>query len=427
MCSKILPFVNINVKLLLHFCEHLQHMSATTSKATPHLSNTTLWVMAITTALVVGNLYYNQPLLVDISHTFNITSAKAGQVSVFTQIGYALGMFFVIPLADMYKRKKLMLIDFAFIVVSLILTAIAPNIHILLTASLFVGASCMIPQLLIPMAAHLANPSERGKKIAFVMSGLLIGILLSRTISGIVAAHFGWRAMFYIAAGLMMVMWLLVYLLLPEVEPDYKGSYKNLMLSMVHLIRDEPRLRLAAMRGALCFACFSAFWSTLTFLLKQNFNLGSDVAGLFGLVGAFGALAVGAMGRLTDKMDPYHISTFTLGLVIISFIVFALSGHSVAGLVIGVILMDMGVQATHISNQAIIFAGNPDARNRVNTIYMVTYFIGGALGTFAATQIWYRYQWNGVCILCLVISSIALTMHLFNRKKLQKKATVVHS
>jgi predicted MFS family arabinose efflux permease len=403
-------------------------MSATIAKKeTPHLSSTTLWVMTITTGLVVANLYYNQPLLVEISRTFNVTSAKAGQVSVFTQIGYAVGMFFFIPLADMFKRKKLMLIDFGFIVLSLLLAAIAPNIHILLIASLFIGASSMIPQLLIPMAAHLADPHERGKKIGFVMSGLLIGILLSRTFSGLVAAHFGWRSMFYIAAALMVIMWALVYVLLPEVEPDYKGSYKNLMLSMVHLIRDEPKLRLAALRGALCFACFSAFWSTLTFLLKQNFNMGSDVAGLFGLVGAFGALAVGAMGRLSDKMDPYHLSTFTLALVIISFIVFAFSGHSIAGLIIGVILMDMGVQATHISNQAIIFANNPDARNRVNTIYMVTYFIGGALGTYAATQLWYRYQWNGVCILGIGVSVIALVMHLANRKKIQNKATVVQS
>jgi predicted MFS family arabinose efflux permease len=396
-------------------------------KEIPQLTTFTLWVMTITTGLVVANLYYNQPLLVDISHTYNVTSAKAGQVSMLTQIGYAAGMFFIIPLADMFKRKRLMVIDFAFIVLSLLLAGYAKSINVLLVASFFVGASCMVPQLLIPMTAHLAKPNERGKKIGFVMSGLLIGILLSRTLSGFVGAHFGWRSMFYIAAGLMMIMWALVFFLLPEVEPEYKGSYKNLMLSLIHLIRDDPKLRLASIRGALCFACFSAFWSTLTFLLKQNFNLGSDVAGLFGLVGAFGALAAGGMGRLSDRMDAYHLSSFTLALVIISFIVFAFSGHSMVGLVIGVILMDMGVQATHISNQAIIFATNPGARNRINTIYMVTYFIGGALGTFIATQVWYLYQWNGVCIICICLSFIALLLHLLNRKKIQNKPATVHS
>lgn len=398
-----------------------------TPKQNPHLTNTTLWVMTIATGLVVANLYYNQPLLVDIERAFKVNSAKAGQVSVFTQVGYALGMFFIIPLADMFKRKRLMLIDFAFMVAALLLAATAQNITILIIASLLIGASSMIPQLLIPMAAHLAHPSERGKKIGVVMSGLLIGILLSRTFSGIVAAHFGWRAMFYIAAGLMLVMWALIYLLLPEVEADYKGTYKNLMLSMVHLIRDEPKLRLAAMRGGLCFACFSAFWSTLTFLLEQNFHMGSDIAGLFGLVGAFGALAVGAMGRLSDRMDPYHLSTFTLVLVIISFVVFQFSAHSMAGLIIGVVLMDMGVQATHISNQAIIFAIKPEARNRINTVYMVTYFVGGALGTFVATQLWHLYQWTGVCMLGVVVSAIATILHLANRKKIQNQPTVVQS
>jgi predicted MFS family arabinose efflux permease len=398
-----------------------------TTTQNPPLNTFTLWTMAITTGLVVANLYYNQPLLVDIGHTFNVNSAKVGKVAMLTQVGYAVGMFFIVPLADMFKRKRLMLIDFAFIVLSLLLAGFAPNINVLLIASFFIGASSMIPQLLIPMAAHLAKPHERGKKIGFVMSGLLIGILLSRTLSGFVAAHFGWRSMFYIAAALMVVMWALVYFLLPEVEPEYKGTYKNLMRSMIDLIRDDAKLRLAALRGALCFACFSAFWSTLTFLLKQNFNMGSDVAGMFGLVGAFGALAVGAMGRLSDKMDPYHLSSFTLLLVIISFVVFGFSAHSIAGLILGVVLLDMGVQATHISNQAIIFATNSGARNRINTIYMVTYFIGGAAGTYVATQVWNLYQWNGVCIIGIVVSTIALGMHLFNRKKIQHNATTVQS
>lgn len=393
----------------------------------PQLTTFTLWIMTITTGLVVANLYYSQPLLVDIGHTFNVNSAKAGQVSMLTQIGYAVGMLFLVPLADMFKRKKLMIFDFAFIVLSLLIAGFATSINVLLVASLLIGASSIIPQLLIPMAAHLAKPTERGKTIGFVMSGLLIGILLSRTLSGFVAAHFGWRSMFYMAAALMVVMWALVFFLLPEVEPDYKGNYKTLMKSLLYLIRDDPKLRLASLRGALCFACFSAFWSTLSFLLKENFNMGSDVAGMFGLVGAFGALAVGAMGRLSDKMDPYHLSSFTVALVIVSFIVFWFSGHSMVGLIIGVILMDMGVQATHISNQAIIFATNAAARNRINTIYMVTYFIGGALGTFISTQLWHLYKWDGVCIIGVSISTITLIMHLANRKKIQNNRTTVHS
>ena len=373
--------------------------------------------MTIATGLIVANLYYNQPLLEEIAAAFHITKGKAAQVSVLTQIGYAAGMFFLVPLADMVKRKRLMIIMFAFIVIALIGTATASTINILIVSSFLLGAASMIPQILLPMAAHLANPGERGKKIGVIMSGLLIGILLSRTFSGFVSEYFGWRAVFYIAAGIMLILWLVVWLFLPEVEPDYKGTYKALMASLFSLVKQEPMLRLAAFRGALCFACFSAFWTTVVFLLKQNFNLGSSVAGEFGLVGAFGAIAAGLMGRLSDKMDAYKLSTYTLLLILVSFIIFFLSAYSIIGLIIGVIVLDMGVQATHISNQAIIFALQPEARNRLNTVYMVSYFLGGAAGTLLATQLWKNYQWNGVCIVGAALSIITLVVHFTIRPK----------
>lgn len=393
-------------------------MAVTTHK--PQLTTTTLWVMTLTTGLVVANLYYNQPLLEDMAQTFHVSNGQIGQLSMLTQLGYAAGIFFVIPLADMVKRKRLMIIMFAFIVSALLLTALAPNIHILILSGFLLGAASIIPMLLVPMAAHLADPAERGKKIGFIMSGLLIGILLSRTLSGFVGAHLGWRNMYFIATGVMLVMWLLLYLLLPEVEPDYKGNYRQLMRSLGHLVKNEPKLRLAALRGALCFASFSAFWTTLVFMLKQNFDAGSDVAGAFGLAGAFGAIAAGLVGRLSDKMDGYKLSTITLLLVLVSFVIFWFSAFSIIGLIIGVIVMDMGVQATHISNQAIIFSLDPSARNRINTVYMVAYFVGGATGTFLATRIWGTYHWEGVCALGIALSIIALVVHAVTRKTMQR-------
>lgn len=387
-----------------------------TQRKHPGLTPLTLWIMTVATGLIVANLYYNQPLLEDIARTFNVSRATVGRVSMLTQVGYAFGLFFLAPLADMIRRKRMMIILFVFIIASLLLAASASNVHVLVLASFLVGASSMIPQLLVPMAAHLAKPSERGKKIGVVMSGLLIGILLSRTFSGFIGQYFGWRTVFYTAAGLMVAIWLLIWLFLPEVEPDYKGTYRQLMSSLTQLIKHEPRLRLAALRGALCFACFSAFWTTLVFLLKQNFNMGSAVAGEFGLAGAFGALAAGMMGRLSDKMDAYKLSFFTILLIIISFVIFFFSGHSIAGLVVGVILLDMGVQATHISNQSIIFALHPEARNRINTIYMVTYFIGGSAGTFFSTILWKNYQWNGVCAVGGALSVLTLIIHFANHK-----------
>jgi len=402
-------------------------MSSThTAKQHPHLTPLTLWIMTIATGLVVANIYYNQPLLADMANTFGVSDKKAQQISLFTQIGYATGLLFIVPLADMLKRKRLILIDFVLMIISLIASAMAPSVTILMIAGFLVGVSSIIPQLLIPMAAHLAKPHERGKKIGFVMSGLLIGILLSRTLSGFIGEHFGWRSMFYIAAGLMLLIWVMIFLFLPEIEPDYKGNYGKLMKSLIHLVKTQPKLRLAAFRGALCFAGFSAFWTTLVFLLKQpQFNEGSAAAGMFGLVGAFGAVAVGFMGRLSDKMDAYKLSIYTLSLILISFIVFYFSSHSIIGLIIGVILLDMGVQATHISNQSIIFALIPEARNRINTVYMVSYFIGGALGTFFASLVWKNYEWNGVCAIGTALSVIVIIVHLLNYKKSSATATDV--
>ena len=268
--------------------------------------------------------------------------------------------------------------------------------------------------MLVPMTAHLAKPEERGRKIGFVMSGLLIGILLSRTISGEVGRYFGWEAMFFVAAGLMVVIWVVLFFMLPEVVPHFSGTYRSLMASMFTLLRGEPLLRVAAVRGALCFACFMAFWSTLTILLSQNMGKGSDVAGWFGIVGAVGAVAAGVMGRLSDRADAYKLSAYTLGLIIISFVIFYFSAHSIIGLVIGVVVLDAGVQATHISNQSVIYSLKPEARNRINTVYMVSYFIGGSLGTFITSIAWSYFQWTGVCAVGISLSSAALIFHFLN-------------
>lgn len=409
--------IKLSLTLLPEIFQYTQMNATISAKKHPELTPVTLWVMTIATALIVGNLYYNQPLLDDIARTFNVSKAKAGQISYLTQLGYAVGMFFMVPLADMVRRKRLMMIMFVFIVLSLITTAAATSINLLAFSSLVLGAASLLPQILVPMAAHLAKPEERGKKIGFIMSGLLIGILLSRTFSGVLAEYFGWRTVYYIAAGMMLVTWLIVGLFVPEVEPEYKGTYGQLMASLIHLVKHEPRLRVSALRGALCFACFSAFWSTIVFLLKANFNLGSDVAGEFGLAGAAGAIAAGLMGRLSDKMDAYKLSGITILLILISFGIFYWEAHSIVWLVIGVIVLDAGVQATHISNQSIIFALNPEARNRINTIYMVTYFLGGTAGTFVATFLWKYFQWNGVCAIGAILAVLTFVIHFANHPK----------
>ncbi len=390
------------------------------SETSTGLNKLTLWVMTITTGLVVANLYYSQPLLDDIAHTYHVSSGTAGNIAMLTQMGYALGMLFLIPLGDMLKRKKLILVDFGLIILSLLLAAFAPSFLVMMIASFLIGFTSIVPQLIIPMAAHLSKPEERGKTVGFVMSGLLIGILLSRTISGFVGAHFGWHLMFVIAAVLMLLLWVIIYFLFPEIEPQYKGNYGGLMRSLITLIRTEPLLRLAALRGTLCYACFGAFWTTLVFLLRQpQFNMGSEESGLFGLVGAFGALGAAFMGRASDKSNPYTVTTFSILLIVVSYIVFFVSGRSLTGLIIGVILLDLGVQATHISNQTMIFTLSAEARNRLNTVYMVSYFMGGALGTFLASRAWNTWHWHGVTLIGLVLSVAALLVHFLYRKTVQ--------
>ena len=392
-------------------------MTAAANKKHPELTPVTLWVMTIATGLIVANLYYNQPLLDEMARTFHASKAKAGQVSYFTQLGYAVGMFFLAPLADMMKRKRLMMIIFGFIVLSLLVTALSASINLLVCFSFILGAASLIPQILVPMAAHLAKPEERGSVIGIIMTGLLFGILLSRTFSGVLGDYLGWRAVYYAAAGVMVLTWLMLWRFLPEVEPDYKGSYGSLMTSLVDLIKTEPKLRVAALRGALCFACFSAFWSTIAFLLHDNLHKGSSYAGFLGIFGAFGALAAGLMGWLSDRMNAYKLSGITIVLIILSFVIFYYSAYSYIGLIIGVIVMDMGVQATHISNQSIIFALKPEARNRINTIYMVSYFLGGTAGTFIATLLWKNFQWTGVCAVGVALSLLTLVIHFINHPK----------
>jgi predicted MFS family arabinose efflux permease len=342
-----------------------------------------------------------------------VTEAKAGTIAMLTQVGYATGLLFIVPLGDMLRRKRLILTDFVLIIISLLLAAFSPNVYFLMGASWLIGTTSVLPQLFIPLAAHLARPEARGKAVGTVMSGLLIGILLSRTVSGLVGELWGWRAMFLIAAALMGMLWIALYFLLPEVNPDFKGSYKSLMRSLWTLIRQEPLLRLAAVRGGLAFAAFGGFWATLVFLLQgPPFHAGSAMAGAFGLVGALSALAAPLVGRLSDKRNTRHIVTAMIGLIILAYVVFGFSGHSLAGLVLGVILIDIGIQATHISNQTLVFSLNPQARNRLNTVYMVTYFLGGATGTFLATQAWRLWQWPGVVGVGLVCSTLSLAVHL---------------
>jgi len=376
------------------------------------LSRFSLMLMTISAGLVVANIYYCQPVLGKIATELRLSETSVSSIATLTQVGYAAGLLFIIPLGDMLQRKKLILVDFIFIVLALCGMAWAQNIYLLAGISFLVGFTSVVPQLLVPMAAHMASDKDRGRAIGTVMGGLLIGILCSRSISGYVGEHFGWRMMFKIAAVAMVINAAALWRFLPEIQPHYKGTYGGLMKSLLHYARTVPELRLSAVKGALGFATFSAFWTTLVFLMEgPPFFKGSDVAGAFGLIGAAGAIAASFAGRASSRIPPYTLHIFTIVLMVVSWVVFGLSASSWAGLIIGVILLDMGLQATHITNQTIIFAIYPEARNRLNTVYMVTYFVGGSLGTFIGSYAWDHWKWPGVCGFGLFCTGLALLLH----------------
>jgi len=381
------------------------------------LTNSVLYLMSIAAGLVVANLYYNQPLLNLIARSFNVSEAAVSNVALTTQLGYAFGLLFIIPLGDKISNKKILQVDFLVMILALLAAAMSPSLFYLSLSSFIIGFTSAIPQLFVPMAAQLSDEKGRGRAIGIVMSGLLIGILGSRVISGFIGERFGWRLMYYAAVVLMLILFFILKFKLPKINPTYKDSYLSLMKSLWFYFTSEPSLRLATLRGALAFGGLSAFWTTLVFLMEDNFSLGSGATGLFGLFGIVGALAATVAGKLNDKIAKNKIILFSTLLLIASWGIFLISGNSLFGLVVGIILVDLGLQVLHITNQNIIFSKNPEARNRVNTIYMVGFFIGGALGTSSGAFAWQHFQWSGVSVLGILLSASILVVHYMFRNK----------
>ncbi len=388
--------------------------------STSRISRTVIWLMSIISGLVVANNYYNQPLLGLISKDLNITESAAGKISVLTQLGYAAGLLLIVPLGDKFLRKKLILIDLLLVFGSLLWMTFATELWMLYVASLLIGTTSVIPQLFVPIAAELSSDEERSGNIGLVMSGLLLGILLSRFVGGIVGELWGWRAMFGIAAGLMILVWFAVYKMLPEIQPHFKGTYKELMQSVANLARTQPVLQLASFRGAMAFGSMCALFTTLVFHMeKPPFNAGASVVGSFGLAGAVGALAAAKVGKLQKYLDINRIIFYSLLIVLGSWAFTYFAGETYWGLIVGVILVDLGVQSSHIMNQTNYFMIKSNAVNRLNTVYMVSYFIGGSLGTWTASLAWQQAQWAGVCTVGATMGVLALIAHLLFNKKVK--------
>ncbi|WP_224363417.1 MFS transporter [Hyalangium versicolor] len=364
-----------------------------------HMKPGLVWLMAVASGMTAANLYYNQPLLGDIGRELGASGSSLGWVPTMTQVGYASGMLLIVPLGDSLERRRVIVTMTSLVSLALVGAALAPGLGWMVAASFAIGITTCVPQLLVPFAAHLAPAAARGRVVGTVMSGLLIGILLSRTAAGFVGTHLGWREMFWIGAALMLVLAVVLRVALPAQPAVADMSYGALLHSLGGLVRNEPVLRLHSLIGALTFGSFGAFWATLALYL-QNMpeHYSPQVAGLFGAVGVVGAAAAPLVGRYADVRGDRKINMLAISVLLVSFVVLALLGQWLWGIALGVILLDLGAQANHISNQTRVFALRPEARSRLNTIYMVSYFVGGATGSWLGTAAWMRFGWAGVCL-----------------------------
>ncbi len=382
---------------------------------TPGLSKETLGLMTVATGLFVASIYYNQPMLGILAREFNAGVGGVSLVAVATQVGYAAGLVLLASLGDCFERRRLISITTVALSLSLALAALAPGLGTLVAASLCIGLLATVAQQVVPMAAHLASEHQRGQVVGTVMAGLLSGILLARTVSGLVSEYGSWREMFGLASVATLLMGVVLAVRLPRVEPAAVISYQQTLLSLVRLIRTHRTLRQAGLVQGLLFGAFVAFWANIALFLEQPpFSKGSTVTGLLGLLGVAGVLMAPVAGRLADRRGQSRGKVVAWGAaaVSVSFVLFGVFRTSWAALLAGIVLMDVGLQAAMISNQARVYSLDASARSRLNTVFMTTMFMGGSLGAAIGSQAFARIGWAGVCVLGALCSALALAVEL---------------
>ena len=385
------------------------------------LTRTQVLIMAATAGIAVSNVYYSQPILHEIGQEFHVNAEKAGTISVLSQIGYGLGLFFLTPIGDMIERKKLILYLQVGLILSLILMALSTNLLVLYTASLLIGVFSVVAQVILPMAASLVK-ENRGKIVGQIFTGILVGILVARVYSGFITGWLGWQYVYLISAFMVLLTAVLMQIDFPPTEERFSGSYAGLLKSTVAQLGRFPLLRRTALTGLLAFGTLSAFWVTLTFYLSDApFHYSASGIGLFGLLAAAGALLAPVFGKLADKGTPMRSLLFSTGLTLLSIAILKIFPGNIPTIWITVILMDIGVQATQVTNIAVIYTLDHKANSRINTVYMTSYFIGGAMGSFIAIQLYNAggWSWSGsfmVLLAVLAIINVASSKHFFSNQ-----------
>ena len=379
------------------------------TKTTPGLSPALILLMSVATGLAVASNYYAQPLLDTIARAFNLSASSAGFIVTAAQLGYAAGLLFLVPLGDMFERRMLIVSMTLLAAGGMLITASSQSLTMMIVGTALTGLFSVVAQILVPLAATLASPDKRGKVVGTIMSGLLLGILLARTVAGLLASLGGWRTVYWVASVLMVVMALALWRGLPKVKQENHLNYPQLLASVFSLFTQDKLLRTRALLGCLTFANFSILWTSMAFLLAAPpFNYSEGVIGLFGLAGAAGALGARPAGGLADKGKSHLTTTAGLVLLLLSWAAIWYGHVSVLALIVGILVLVLTVQGVHITNQTVIYRVKPEARNRLTAGYMTSYFIGGAAGSLISASAWQHAGWSGVCGIGAIVAALNL-------------------
>ncbi|MDH1512588.1 MFS transporter [Pseudomonas mosselii] len=377
----------------------------------PTLGRALILLMATATGLAVASNYYAQPLLHSIAQQFGLSTARAGTIVIAAQLSYGAGLLLLAPLGDLFEQRRLIVTMVLIATAGLVISACAPSLPWLLLGTALTGLFSVVAQVLVPMAAALSAPEQRGRAVGTLMSGLLLGILLARTAAGFMAELGGWRSIYVLAAVLMAISALALYRSLPRHHSHAGLKYPALIGSVFRLFVEEPVLRLRSLLGLLAFSLFALFWTPLAFLLSNApYHYSDAVIGLFGLAGAIGALAANWAGRLADRGKGPLGTTVGLVTLLLSWVPLGFAQQSLVALLVGVLLLDLAVQLVHVSNQNAVIVLRPEARTRLNAGYITCYFIGGALGSLLGTQLFEVHGWDGIVVAGLVIGALALVV-----------------
>ncbi|OMD51709.1 MFS transporter [Paenibacillus odorifer] len=382
------------------------------------ISRNVALLFSVACGIVVANIYYAQPLLDAISNEFGISHSFVGLVITITQIFYALGLLLLVPLGDLLNRRWLIAGQMLLSVLALIVVGTATSSIVLFVGIAAVGFLAVVTQTLVAFAATLAAPAERGRVVGVVTSGIVIGILLARTFAGVLMDLAGWRSVYLVSAVLTLIMACVLFRVLPHYEHKRESlSYLQLIRSMFTLFAQERTLRIRAALGMMIFTAFSILWTSLVLPLSAPpFSLSHTAIGAFGLAGVAGALAAARAGRLADRGLGQKTTGVALILLLISWLPISYVQHSLIALIVGIILLDLAVQAVHVTNQSMILTLRPEARSRLTAGYMIFYSIGSATGSIASTSIYVYFGWNGVSLLGAIVSALALLFWLLTKE-----------